>query len=91
MVASLRVKIGQVVAATDGQGRIYEVRITRVKGNVAGEVERVHEIEMPRLSITLYLGILKQRAMEAAVGTGAKRICPCAYSKVSPNFEADFA
>ncbi len=67
MVASLRVKVGQVVAATDGHGKIYDVRIRRVKGNVLGEVVRVHEVKPTQPAITLYLGILKQRAMEVAV------------------------
>ncbi len=68
MVASLRIRVGDVVTATDGKGRIFRITISEVRpGRVYGEVERVDVVEPQRPSVSLYLALLKQRAMELAV------------------------
>lgn len=68
MIASLRVRVGDRLTATNGRGKIYEVRVTQIKdANVWGRIESVRETESEKPEISLYLGLLKQRAMELAV------------------------
>jgi 16S rRNA (uracil1498-N3)-methyltransferase len=68
MVASLRLKKGERITATDGEGRVYEVVIEEARRRrVRGRITNVSEVPRSLRSITLFQGIIKAAAMELAL------------------------
>ena len=68
MLASLRMRKGDVVAATDGAGRVFRVAIEAVgRGRATGRVLGSRAEERPRPSIWLFQGIVKPARMDFLV------------------------
>ena len=73
MVASLRLRKGEGITATDGEGKVYEVVIEEARRRrVRGRIIDVSEIPCSHPGITLFQGITKAGAMEAALGKCAE-------------------
>ena len=68
MVASLRLKKGERITATDGEGKIYGVVIEEAKRRrVRGRIIDVNEVPRSLPSITLFQGLIRSAAMEIAL------------------------
>jgi 16S rRNA (uracil1498-N3)-methyltransferase len=68
MAASLRLKPGQIVSATDGAGSVYKVRIGEVRpGRVAGEILERIDTEAPATAIWVFQGVIKHPRMDLLV------------------------
>lgn len=67
MRASLRAKVGDRIRATDGCGRVFVVEIESLKPIASGKVLEVSRIDKPNSKTLLYLAVIKQMGMEAAL------------------------
>lgn len=68
MIASLRLRKGDHVRATDGTGRIYDAVLDQARGRrVVGRVLKVCEVARPSPSIFLFQGISRSSSMEFAL------------------------
>lgn len=68
MVASLRLKKGERITATDGEGKVYGVVIEEARRRrVRGRIIDVNEVPRSHPRLTLFQGLLKAAAMEVAL------------------------
>jgi 16S rRNA (uracil1498-N3)-methyltransferase len=68
MISTLRLRTGDRVRATDGDGRLYEVVLDEAKRRrVAGRVLKIHQVARPSPSIALFQGITRSSSMEFAL------------------------
>jgi 16S rRNA (uracil1498-N3)-methyltransferase len=68
MVSSLRLRRGDRVSATDGNGMVYEVVIDKARGaRVVGRVLETRKVARPIPSITVFQGVGRASSMEIAL------------------------
>ncbi len=81
MFASLRKAAGDVIAATDGAGRLFEAELEEAgRSGAVARVTRVEEVPPPDVRLTLFQGMIRPQRMdliiEKCVELGADTIVP---------------
>lgn len=73
MVGSLRLVKGEMITATDGRGKVYQVVIEQGRRRrVMGRILDARSVAEPRPAITVFQGIIKPSNMEVALSKCAE-------------------
>jgi 16S rRNA (uracil1498-N3)-methyltransferase len=68
ITASLRLGVGDIVTATDGAGRIYEIRLEEASGReVVGKILKVTSVAPARRSVWVFQGIVRPARMDLVI------------------------